>query len=198
MACSNDEGSNTTGSSLGLPDDTPRKKMFLTQNKYNGNLGGIAGADSKCMSDPQKPNDGKTYKAFIVGGTGTSERRACQSYLCETNNLNEHLNWILDVNTTYTRPDGTASWRTASNRKVFSIFLNRFVTTNTEDAREFWTGMLGTWETALNLTCNNWTLSNPLYRGLAGNAYADTEGYFVEDGGQETCDTQRKLLCVEQ
>jgi hypothetical protein len=34
------------------------KHLFITAESYTGNLGGIAGADEKCKSDPNKPNAG--------------------------------------------------------------------------------------------------------------------------------------------
>ncbi|TGL12883.1 hypothetical protein [Leptospira meyeri] len=37
-------------------------RIFITMATYNGNLGGVSGADAR------KPADGSTYKAFLVDG----------------------------------------------------------------------------------------------------------------------------------
>ncbi|MCX7633600.1 MAG: DUF1554 domain-containing protein [Turneriella sp.] len=199
--------SNTTSSSGNNPfdfglQDGPSKKMFLTQTKYNGALGGVSGADAKCNSDPAKPGAG-TYKAFIRAGT---HRRACTSNHCESGKQSEHINWVLQPNTYYTRPDGTWVFKTYPDRGVFQIYFNRLVTNDTNDAREFWSGMDYDWNHAANDpsldTCDDWTtsLSGGSKKGLIGDAYADTEGYFANRTSpmDRNCNQLLRLLCIEQ
>ena len=68
------------------------KTLFVTAAGYNGNLGGVSGADAKCMADANKPSDGKTYKAMLTDG---STRIACTSANCTTSGNAEHLGWVL-------------------------------------------------------------------------------------------------------
>lgn len=70
-------------------------RVFITNSTYDGNLGGISGADAKCASDSNNPDDGKVFKALIVGGN----RRACISGDCVTSGRNENRNWVLKPNT---------------------------------------------------------------------------------------------------
>ncbi|MBS0617639.1 MAG: DUF1554 domain-containing protein [Spirochaetes bacterium] len=60
----------TKTSSGGGASAASQKYIFLSATSYNGNLGGIAGADAKCNADAAKPN-GSTYKAHLYHGTGT-------------------------------------------------------------------------------------------------------------------------------
>ncbi|MCB1194511.1 MAG: DUF1554 domain-containing protein, partial [Leptospiraceae bacterium] len=56
------------------------KKMYLTTTSYNGNLGGISGADTKCQSEYSGT------KALVVG----TSRRACTTSNC-TNSSEENV-----------------------------------------------------------------------------------------------------------
>lgn len=46
------------------------KKIFITSTAYNGNLGGLAGADTKCQTAADSQSLGGTYKAWISGESG--------------------------------------------------------------------------------------------------------------------------------
>jgi len=47
-------------------------KVFVTSATYNGNLGGLAGADAKCQSLAAAANLAGTYKAWLSDATGSS------------------------------------------------------------------------------------------------------------------------------
>ncbi len=52
---------------------TAVKRIFVTTSTFNGNLGGLSGADSKCNVDANKPSgSSSTYKALLNGNNATS------------------------------------------------------------------------------------------------------------------------------
>lgn len=51
---------------------TTYKKVFVTSQFYNGNLGGVAGADAKCMERAAAGGLEGTYKAWIADTTAAS------------------------------------------------------------------------------------------------------------------------------
>ncbi|MBN1258144.1 hypothetical protein JXA05_00080, partial [Candidatus Peregrinibacteria bacterium] len=58
----------TGGATITDPEPPPaeqRRHYFITANKYTGNLGGQAGADTKCNSDP-KARNGVIYRALLA------------------------------------------------------------------------------------------------------------------------------------
>jgi hypothetical protein len=46
------------------------RKIFVTTATYNGNLGGVSGANTKCNSDAGRPDMTKQYAAYILPGSG--------------------------------------------------------------------------------------------------------------------------------
>ena len=49
------------------PPPPPSKIVFVTSEVYNGNLGGVSGADWRCQQLAQRANLPGTYKAWISG-----------------------------------------------------------------------------------------------------------------------------------
>lgn len=53
-----------------VPSDMPNlRKVFITETRYNGNLGGLEGADAKCQAESQRLGFNGSYQAFIGGDT---------------------------------------------------------------------------------------------------------------------------------
>ena len=51
-----------------------RVTAFVTSTSYNGNLGGVSGADLKCQARAAVAGLPGTYRAWILSGTGTQNR----------------------------------------------------------------------------------------------------------------------------
>jgi hypothetical protein len=58
---------------------TLTKKVFVTSALYNGNLGGLAGADAKCQALADAAALGGNYKAWLSDSTGSPSTRFTQS-----------------------------------------------------------------------------------------------------------------------
>lgn len=53
-----------------IPTSAPSsKRVFVTSTAYNGNLGGLTGADAKCQARANAANLGGTWKAWLSDGT---------------------------------------------------------------------------------------------------------------------------------
>lgn len=57
------------------PDVLPGKTVFITSQVFNGNLGGLAGADAKCQQLATAAGLGGTYKAWLSDSTTDARDR---------------------------------------------------------------------------------------------------------------------------
>jgi hypothetical protein len=152
------------------------KRIFVTNSSYTGNLGGIAGADQKCMNDLNKPAVSCVWKALIVGDARSITR-----------------DWVLKPNTTYYRVDGTTPLgATEAGGKLLTPLYNSIIAVNSTT----WTGLNPVWTSDTN-TCTNWTSAvnslQPVYLGVT-----DRTDSGVISAAQGNCDGVNRLYCVEQ
>lgn len=170
----------------------PDLRVFTTNTLYNGNLGGKAGADTKCNADGNKPATG-TYKALVVD---TSTRVACINANCSPVDPADATDWVFKAYTPYYRASDSALVFTTdgSGRFTFGTLTNSFGSSGSS----YWTGMssAGGWKTSgggVN-TCSGWT-------STAGNGDigdSTTNDYTSLHLGAATCTTTYRILCVEQ
>jgi hypothetical protein len=179
-------GCGDTGSAP-TPEYSGTRRIFLIDSNSQGNLGGIAGADSMCNSDANKPSYSGTFKAMITGAT----RRACTSSFCTTSGTSEHIDWVFTANTPYMRVDGTDIGTTTENG-VFSFNLaNAFTATGSE----VWTAMYTSW-TSRASNCLEWTSDSGSQTTNVGNSVAVTSNLLTIYS--QFCDRNLKFFCVEQ
>jgi hypothetical protein len=155
------------------------RTMFVTQSTFNGNLGGVTGADAKCNADANR-NPAKTYRALIMAA-GQRELG---------------LNWALAPSTTYKKSDGvTVLGQTDDQGRLVFPLTNALVT----EEVAHWTGIdhIGwtpTWD------CSGWTASTG---GMMGGAFGQagytnrTDFYFINHS-PPGCNYTNRLVCVEQ
>ncbi len=181
-SCGGPTGGNISASSTGP------LRIFVTQNLYNGNLGGKSGADTKCMNDPNTPPTG-TFKALI---STSSSRRACNLADCTTTSVGR-VDWPLRADTTYYRLDQTTVIGTTTTNAVFGFNLSAPID---DTYAEIWTGLSHEFAYDSTYNCLDWTdgSSGPAGRlgisdAVSGDAVADTTS---------NCDEQVPIYCVEQ
>lgn len=166
-------------------------RIFITAATYNGNLGGVSGADTKCDTDSVRPNDGSTYRALVVDNSSTS-RRACTSSNCV--NPAENLNWAFKSNTQYVRSSDSTAIMTTNSAGVFPFgTLNNSFTSGATVS--YWTGLRNDWQSSSN-DCSDWTNSSSGLNGRTGDSSA-TDSTSIRNN-TPACNTQWYLLCVEQ
>lgn len=163
-------------------------RIFVTALGYTGNLGGLSGADTKCMADPNRPADaGRQWRALL----SATDRKACTGDNCPGGSA-ENLNWVLKPNATYRRPDGTLIGNTSASALLLFNLAQPIATA----AGNTWTGTYANWTSgALSDRCNDWTdagLTNGIY-ALSGSVTATAIANF-----HAICSGVYSLYCVEQ
>lgn len=160
------------------------KRIFVTASTYNGNLGGISGADTKCNADANKPATG-TYKAYIADGTN---RRVCSTGWCT--DTTEQIDWVTTIGRNYIRADQSALIGQAAFNGLLSSMSNGIGTT----ANAIWVGLALNYQAGS--TCNSWTSSSAAASASAGNSQSTGNPHFNDTA--TTCNTINRLYCVEQ
>jgi hypothetical protein len=158
--------------------------LFFTQTQVTGNLGGVAGADATCNSDPNKPND-SIYKAVITAST----RRACSSGFCATGGKSENLDWALYSDRPYYLADETLVGKTNES----GIFKDDLQERIEEGTTFFWLGLNANWTNHAQ-NCSNWTDSV-----VPNGGFGDTNDFpSFTTGPAAICGIVIQLLCAEQ
>jgi hypothetical protein len=164
------------------------KYIFVTSNTYNGNLGGLAGADTKCNADSAKPNI-STYKAML--GTSTGRKPCTTVSQCAGLNGSQAIAWILQSGVQYRRADGTTVIGTANADLIIPFPLTNSISTSSEA----WTGIDDDWrQTGSTPNCSNWGAAT----GNGAKSDLTKKNSDAINSGNSGCPTNRKLICVEQ
>ncbi|MFA4941221.1 MAG: DUF1554 domain-containing protein [Patescibacteria group bacterium] len=191
-----------TNSDTLYPLEKLTKRVFVTSTTYNGNLGGVSGADEKCQARADAASLGGTWKAIISGDSITARSRIGYNWLFLVNTLGEPV----AVNLVAT---GTVSslepWvpRDGTNYLYYSIQYNEFGVAKTGCV---WTGSTanGLLNTADDQCSNppnsgpDWTYNSAGYNGTEGRSnYTDSQ-WIKETIGCGNCSGSNSLYCIEQ
>lgn len=192
-----------------LPSEVPAKRVFVTSVFYNGNLGGLAGADAKCQERAGAANLGGTWKAWLSSNTVSAASR-----LSRSNNPYKLLdgtiianNWaqLISTDKTILAPIRISELRT---------IVNGYVWTNTNDIG-------GIRNIIPENTCFGWTSASGSYGGFVGdsrltyqtvtwidptntvrtnlfNQWTDAQGQGVGYNDYSYCNKSLSLYCFEQ
>ncbi len=152
--------------------------VFATQTSYSGNLGGVAGADAKCMADNNYPGTG-SFRAMVVDGT---QRSACASTTC---------NWVFRPLRSYFRLiDGTLILTTNADGITGGTQSAAFTGTGAQ----YWTGLSAAW--GADVHCDNWSDETAGANGSVGSGNVTNANAY--SGTVLPCNSTRPLLCVLQ
>lgn len=199
----------------------PNKRVYLTATQYGGNLGGVAGADTKCnwAGDGNKPGGG-TWKAMLTSTNTTVVRRPCTSVNCLSNGVAESVDWPLRPNVTYMLSNNSAPSFTANWYGVFDLInganndnstgLNTLTNAINGGAFTAWTGLIWNWASDI-AQCGDWDnnvsgLGGPWpNKGVYGQSDLNYQtngsapGMLYTGWGDNLCGSmQHRLYCVEQ
>ncbi|MCW7480246.1 DUF1554 domain-containing protein [Leptospira kanakyensis] len=164
-------------------------KFFSTSVTYNGNRGGILGADAKCMNDSKKPPMpvGAVYKAFLVDEVN---RIACTSTDCLTGGTSEHVDWVLKPNTAYVR---TADNVTIATTNSLGIFTSQTNDAENPQVTNVFTGLFTNgWTTLSGGNCAGWT------QGTTASARVALYSSSLHVSTNGDCANPSVIFCVEQ
>lgn len=178
----NDIKDATNGKTDGL--EINEKRLFITSGKFDGNLNGITGANSKCMSAAQSAGLKRTYKAFI----STSTVDAIDNFTTLNHpiyELDNDKNKILVSDSLTDFNAGTTSHDPVMKFDENGIDLNNQYSM----AVMFWiaTG------TNASQYCLDWTSNlNSEY----GDLGSTNSGEVIDWGNPDKCDKLMHLICI--
>lgn len=180
----------------------PRKRAFLTSQKYKGNLGGIEGADEKCQELAEAAGQCGEWRAFLSDSTTRAHDHA-----------------ITNEEATYERLDGVVVAESRAQFDEASFVMGPGLLTDIDvdetgarppgdgtatGAVRVWTGTrhTGTEEVNPPFNCADWTSSEGTITGTAGyarNSDGDAppnKNWLTQNDRQ--CDLTARLYCFEQ
>ena len=148
--------------------------------------------DNLCMADSNKPNDGLTYKAMLVGDNNGVQRQACTSANCTTGGSSENINWVLHPNTIYNWAGTTNQVFTTNSTGIAPMPIPN---QGAPSSAVLWTGLNQDWTTDSANTCSGWTSTSG--NGRLGNRAAPN-GNFIGAITRACSDNRQLLYCVSQ
>jgi hypothetical protein len=157
------------------------RKLFVSSQTFDGNLGGLAGADAKCQTLATAAHLPGAYKAFLSDSTTNAQQHVPA-------NVNK-----------FVLVDGTVIAN--DSESFFAMHLANIDRTEsgaTKASASVWTGSSSSGISDATGQCSDWT-SN-----AAGNPQAPSTGLTSQSGARwandttKTCDQSLSLYCIEQ
>ncbi len=165
--------------------DQHEKTVFVTSVSFNGNLGGLGGADDKCQAQADGPASvvpSGTYLAWLSDGTDSPNTRFTKS---------AHP---------YILPNGTKIAEDFADLTDGSLLqkINIDSTGKALGLQLFWTGTKSDGTTSqLLVTCNGWTGDTwPGANGQVGSTIQT--GTLWSSYQHDRCKRSHKLACFQQ
>lgn len=151
------------------------KVIFVTNGTWTGNLGGLAGADSKCNAEAKSRGIAGTFQALLGAPEGTPQHRSIH----------------------YPVPYVTESG-TYLNSDYHDLFASGGVDNPVGSAAgSVWTGLASDGTYGSNLHCNSWTDGTLGSTALIGSASATGTSWYTNTVGI-SCNYFAHLYCIEQ
>jgi hypothetical protein len=178
------------------------KRVFVTSTTYNGNLGGLAGADAKCQVRADAANLGGTWKAIISGDAESARSRIGYNWYMLVNMHGEPLAHNLVALGSASDLGPWGAWD-GTNSLYFSVRYNEFGVSKTGCV---WTGSTAAgFLDVTNDQCSDppnsgpdWIYSSAGYNGTEGRSdYTDAQ-WIKETIGCGNCSSLNSLYCIEQ
>ncbi len=166
--------------------DQHERTVFVTSASFNGNLGGLTGADDKCQAEAGGPESivpSGTYLAWLSDGFDSPDIRFTKS---------SHP---------YILSDGTKIAEDFTDLTDESILHAINIDTTGEllgGIQKFWTGTNADGTTGpQSVTCTGW--KNPLsyHYGMHGQTDLTTSSWSTIHAN-DSCRTSSRLLCFQQ
>lgn len=163
------------------------KRVFVTSTTYNGNLGGLSGADAKCQARADAAGLAGTWKAWLSDSTTAADSRVTHT----TYNY-VLINGTVLANGWSDLTDGTIDAAIDINEFGGSVFAPSYYTNTTSAGlREF--------ASDTNSTCLDWTSSTSGGNGPAGSG-SYTDFRWTDTSTAIYCNGSNNphLVCFEQ
>jgi len=184
-----DDGNTDDEDSCNFDCSTEIRRVFVTSNLFNGNLGGLAGADAKCQEAAGNAGLTGTYKAWLSDSVAAAKDRLT------------HFN-----NGYYVLVDGTPVIDGWDDLVTFPFDLinsinidenGNEVTTNVVSAVWTNTTQMGYLRHSnISYSCANWTSSTSYYGYYGVSVYNNY--FWTNRGATASCRGTLRLYCFEQ
>ena len=162
----------------------PDKLVFLSAERWNGNLGGLAGADAKCASEAAASGKTGTFKAWLSTATVSASSRLVHS------------------NLPYARPDGirvAMNWDDLTDGTLLNPIIVTASGLTITSSQDFgaWTNTSTSGGTYSGSDCQGWTATPQFGAMVHGSELGAVDRFWTQDA-QASCTTYRRLYCFEQ
>jgi hypothetical protein len=156
-----------------------KRIVFATSQTFDGNLGGIAGADAKCMAAAagQPALSGKTFRAWV----STSTASPASSFTSDGS---------------FVTVGGDTIAETFNNLREGTLMTKITSEAGASISSRVWSG---TDENGYNVSdsdCNGWTSAGESDSGAGSST--DTLQWYWASYNTQSCDQQAALYCFEQ
>jgi hypothetical protein len=192
------------GSVFGSPPSASSGYFVMSKTTWNGNLGGLAGADAKCLTDLTTNTGWRGYADANARGLLTASK--VKAFFCTgpggCNNLNANTTYYFanandgtkggsrfTTNGSGLGPNDSANWSENSYfGGTYTYWLNK-----SQGSAATWTS--GPWSSTVHCgPTDNWDNSTNSYNGATANSnYSDHNRWHT--GSSSTCDNLRNLIC---
>jgi hypothetical protein len=158
--------------------------IFATSTDYDGNLGGIPGADAKCQARADVSTNarikGRSFVAWISTLASSASARLTHGTM------------------PYVRPDGmmvASDWTALVKGTIDNAILFDELGGSSPNGRA-WTGTNSNGGGYSSYACTSWTNTSPTLPGVAGNVGGNGSGWSSD--GLDACSSTHRLYCVER
>jgi len=183
-----DDGNQNDNDNCNNSCDLNIKRVFVSSQLYNGNLGGIMGADAKCTTLATAASLPGTYKAWIatdMDSTAPAVR-------------------FTKANVPYVKTDGEKiadNWNDLVTGDLASPIDVYETGVPAGDEKEVWTNVeaSGIEDNDNDLECGDWTSTAPNVNSSLGD-WTRTDGRWTDLDASEdhSCDDTRRIYCFQQ
>ena len=182
-----DSGNNTNWTFLSAGTE---KKVFLSSVAYDGNLGGVAGADAKCATLATNASLAGTYKAWISVTTGTDDPATTFTHSTVPYKL---VNGTTIANNWAGLTSGTISAAISLDENgATPAATNRWTNTTTS-------GTASSSGSGNSTNCVGWTNNASGGKNGRYGSSGATNSTWTDNGATNTgCNGLLRLICVQQ
>ena len=166
------------------PTPTPSyKRVFVSSNTYDGNLGGLDGADTKCQALADSASLGGTWKAWLSSGSISASSRLSHSAIPY-----KLVNGVTVIANNWSDLTDGGLAKTINKDQNNITITNRAVWTNTS--------VSGNINSSSN-HCSNWRSSlSGFYGGMGQNS--STSYTWTSYPVPNSCNRANSIYCFEQ
>ncbi len=179
--CTAETGWTCVGEPSVCTEDTIQKRIiFVSSNTYNGNLGGLSGADTICNNLASASGLSGGFKAWLSHST---------SNISDEIIPDDVVAFYLSDNTTKVADNST---------DLLSGTIQNFINldeSGTINNIQVWTGTNESGYVTTNQHCSDWTSSSPSVNGKIGNSNRQNKEW--TDYGDEKCNDAYAIYCFQ-